>query len=183
MTDAVHYSSEKSDWQTPPDLFNFLDKIFEFDFDACASDNNALCDIYRTENDSFLESNVTHRSIFMNPIYGKPVLPCKPNCSRKRCKTHGHITEYIPGTGDFVDHAYNLSKANNRIVSLLPGRLGSEWFEKVWKADAVVFMKGRIKFVGAKSGAPFPSILAVFGYGLSRDEQDKLSQLGRVFIL
>lgn len=35
--------------ETPPELFAELDKRFHFDLDACASHNNALCDVYFTE--------------------------------------------------------------------------------------------------------------------------------------
>lgn len=183
MTDAVHYSSNKSDWKTPKWLFDHLDQIFEFDTDACATLENALCPIYYSKKNDFLKADFSDKSVFMNPIYAKPRKACKPGCELQRCEIHGHTSKYIPGTGDFVDHAYSLSAQNNKFVCLLPARLGSGWFDTVWMAEALIFIRGRIKFVGAKSGAPFPSIVAIMGRGLSKMEVLKLSALGKVILL
>lgn len=159
MTDhTVHFSSEKSNWRTPAWLFEFLDEIFGFDLDACADDENHLLDVYCSEEYSILTADITHRTAFMNPPYGR-------------------------GIGDFIDAAHRLSKQNNRFVCLVPARTETKWFQTCWQADAIVFLRGRLKFQGAKSGAPFPSCLVIFGRGLSKIEQEKLNEIGKVVLL
>ena len=48
-----------------------------------------------------------------------------------------------------------------RVTYLLPARTDTRWFhEYVWGHDArVVFLRGRVRFVGAPAPAPFPSML------------------------
>lgn len=53
---------------------------------------------------------------------------------------------------------------NAEIVFLLPARTDtSYWHELVSKAAAVCFWRGRMKFQGAASTAPFPTALAYWG--------------------
>lgn len=44
-------------WRTPKELFNTLDKEFEFQADMAASDHNALCNEYFTEEDDSLSKD------------------------------------------------------------------------------------------------------------------------------
>ena len=41
MNDSVLFSSKSIDWSTPQELFDALDKRFQFTLDVCASDKNA----------------------------------------------------------------------------------------------------------------------------------------------
>ena len=45
---SVHFSTGKDDWGTPQDLFDALNKEFNFTLDPCADDNNHKCDKYYT---------------------------------------------------------------------------------------------------------------------------------------
>jgi site-specific DNA-methyltransferase (adenine-specific) len=48
-------------------------------------------------------------------------------------------------------------------VYLLPARTDTRWWhEYAMKADEIRFLKGRLKFGGAKHGAPFPSCVVIF---------------------
>jgi len=50
------------------------------------------------------------------------------------------------------------------IVALLPCRPATAWWcTNVLKSQAIAFHDGRVRFAGAKSGAPFPSALAYWG--------------------
>jgi phage N-6-adenine-methyltransferase len=51
------------------------------------------------------------------------------------------------------------------IISLVAARPDSRWFYRlVWdSADAVCFWRGRLRFVGAPSSAPFPSAVVYHG--------------------
>ena len=49
------------------------------------------------------------------------------------------------------------------VVFLIPSRTDTRWWhEYVMKADEIRFIKGRLKFKGAKWNAPFPSCIVVF---------------------
>lgn len=181
----VHFSSEKQDWGTPPELFIFLDEIFKFTIDVCASPENALCDAFLTEEQDFLQLGRpgVPLSMFMNPPYQESENPCKPNCKKKKCAERGwHAEVYIPGTGDFVEHLNSICVNGSSGVALVAARTETTWFQTCWQAEALIFLRGRLRFVGAKSSAPFPSVLAVFGRGLSKNEVEKLEKIGKVII-
>ena len=51
----------------------------------------------------------------------------------------------------------------NRAVFLLPARTDTSWWhEYAPRATEIRFLRGRLRFGGAKSGAPFPSVVLVF---------------------
>jgi hypothetical protein len=48
-------------------------------------------------------------------------------------------------------------------VALLPSRTDTRWFHTwVYGKAEIRFIKGRLKFGGAKDSAPFPSLLAIW---------------------
>lgn len=129
-------SSNTPEWKTPRDLFEHLDKLYGFTLDAAATDENALCKTYFTkENDGLLQSWADH-TVFVNPPYGRSY---NERWSRK-------IAEEGKKTV---------------VVALLPARTGSKWFQdNILTCSTLIFLKGRVKFVGAQSGAPFDSCIA-----------------------
>src|SRR4051812_12664465 len=70
MNTDVHFSSKKSDWETPRDLFEKLHDEFEFTLDAAASHRNALCQEYYTEADDALMQPWTG-TVWCNPPYDR----------------------------------------------------------------------------------------------------------------
>lgn len=54
--------------------------------------------------------------------------------------------------------------AGKTVVLLVPSRTCTRWWhEYAMKATEIRFIRGRLKFGGAKTGAPFPSAVVVFG--------------------
>ena len=54
----VHFLSNTEEWETPQDLFNILNKHFVFEFDVCATKENAKCDrFYSKEDDGLSKSS------------------------------------------------------------------------------------------------------------------------------
>lgn len=50
------------------------------------------------------------------------------------------------------------------VVCLLPARTDTRWWKDyVLNASELRFITGRIRFGDAKTGAPFPSVIAIFG--------------------
>jgi phage N-6-adenine-methyltransferase len=181
------FSTGKNDWETPDWLFNVLNKIYKFDIDVCADYSNAKCDIhFGLGEDGFFVDALKmdwRGACWMNPPYSEPEHPCNKTkdgeyvCTKKRCKERGyHVDEYVPGCIDFVEKAFLESKKEGLffggrrcgILALLPVRTDTKLYHKFidQKAD-VIFLPGRLKFKGAKSGAPFPSMLVGWplGYG------------------
>lgn len=51
-------------------------------------------------------------------------------------------------------------------VFLIPSRTDTKWWhDYAMKASEIRFIKGRLKFKGAKWSAPFPSCLVIYGNG------------------
>lgn len=172
----------KTDWETPKELFEPLNKIFRFDMDVCATEENKKVEVFISpEQDAFLtpwgfeepfgQNFVTHGPAicWMNPPYGKPEYSCKPNCKKKVCEERGHHNlDYVPGIGDWIRRAVSQSVREDggpgsTVVCLTPAWTGTDWFQEIFRhAKMLVFLKGRVKFVGAKNGATHPSVISVF---------------------
>jgi DNA N-6-adenine-methyltransferase (Dam) len=68
---------------------------------------------------------------------------------------------YGPGIGDWLKRATEAKLA----VFLIPARTDTRWFHEhvLPKAREIRFIRGRLKFGGAKNSAPFPSMIVVYG--------------------
>lgn len=134
---AVHYSSARDDWATPPALYDALfAELGPFDLDPASDESNFKCERHYTVEDDGL-AQPWSGSVWLNCPYGRNVID------------------------RWVDKA--IREADNcRIICLLvPARPGSLWFDRLLaRADEIRFLSGRVTFEGATNPAPFPS--AVF---------------------
>ena len=143
------FTSDRGDWATPPNFFDKLDAEFHFTLDVCASPNNNKCKRFLTKEQNGLIQDWAriaaqggtgrHRAergaCFMNPPYGSEIPAWVKKASESGCL----------------------------VVGLLPARTDTRWFHNyVYGKAEIRFVKGRIRFVGAKSGAPFPSMIAIW---------------------
>jgi site-specific DNA-methyltransferase (adenine-specific) len=137
-------SSQRDDWETPQELFEKLEAEFRFTLDAAASAENAKCERYFTKEDNGLEQSWDGERVWCNPPYGRKV-------------------------GEWVKKAAE-SKAVT--VMLLFARTDTTWFHEYVLENPraeVRFVRGRIRFVGAKDRAPIPSMIVVFRNGGSHE--------------
>lgn len=188
-------SSKDMNHRTPDYIFEPLDKIFSFKFDAAATFEDRKCEYFISE--CFDERLWPHTgemssgSIWINPPYGRGEKPCPKNtdkCRKHSCKIRGHhISVEIPGVGDFADMAASMAeKRSLTVCALLPSRTGEKWFfDHVWnRAEYILFFEGRIRFdtsYGKKQGgAPMPNVLAIYGTGLTRHQMSELSKFGKL---
>jgi site-specific DNA-methyltransferase (adenine-specific) len=142
MVDAALFSSDKHDWETPPAFFARLDDEFRFTLDACANEQNAKCENYYTVEDDGL-SQPWPGTTWCNPPYGREI-------------------------GDWVRKAYQESLNGSTVVMLIPARTDTAyWHDYVMLAHEIRFVRGRLRFVGGDSCAPFPSAVVVFRPGHS----------------
>jgi site-specific DNA-methyltransferase (adenine-specific) len=135
----VHFSSKTDKWSTPIDFFNTLDEEFNFTLDPCCLPSSAKCDNYYTEEDDGL-IQPWHGRVFMNPPYGRVI---KHWIKKAR-------DEVACGNAELV-------------VCLVPSRTDTRWFhDYIYNKAEIRFIKGRLKFGGAKNSAPFPSMVVIF---------------------
>ena len=131
------FTSNADCWATPPEFFEELNKEFDFDTDVCALPENTRCPHYYSPDDDGLRQSWTG-SCWCNPPYGRQI-------------------------GKWVEKAYMSSMLGATVVMLLPARTDTAWFhDYIYGKAEIRFVRGRLKFVGAKSKAPFPSMVAVF---------------------
>ena len=126
---AVHYSSQKMDWETPPAFFAELDAEFGFTLDVCALPHNTKCARFFSPADDGLTQSWGDEVCWMNPPYGTAI-------------------------GKWMHRAYTASRDGATVVCLVPARTDTRWWHDFAMRGEIRFIKGRITFVGAKSGAP-----------------------------
>jgi hypothetical protein len=68
---------------------------------------------------------------------------------------------YGPGIADWLKRGLDATCA----VFLIPARTDTRWFHELVMPNAreIRFLRGRLKFGEAKTSAPFPSMVVVFG--------------------
>lgn len=148
MNNDLMFSSKNQAWETPKDFFDKYDALFHFETDVCALPENAKCKRFFTPEMDGLKQEWTG-VCWMNPPYGIQI-------------------------GKWVRKAYESARDNlATVVCLLPARTDTRWFHDYILPHAEVqFIKGRIKFGGAKENAPFPNMLVTFYPGGEFDEPE-----------
>lgn len=146
------FSSGTDDWSTDQDIFDYLNAVFQFTLDPCASEQNHKCERYYTvEQDGLLQSWQGER-VFMNPPYGRAIY-------------------------EWMRKAYQEARGGALIVCLVPARTDTKWWHDFAIKGEVHLLRGRLKFGKVKGNAPFPSAVVIFyPQGILAD-RDPLSQL------
>jgi site-specific DNA-methyltransferase (adenine-specific) len=135
---SVHFSSASCEWSTPPELFAELDREFSFTLDVCATADNAKCARFYSRAEDGLAQPWTGR-VFCNPPYGRSI-------------------------GKWLERAREAAQSGEAdlVVCLVPARVDTSWWHDTAATGEVRFLRGRIRFGGTASGAPFPSAVVVF---------------------
>lgn len=139
MISNALYSSKSELWETPQAFFDDLDNLFHFTLDVCALPENAKCAAYYTPEQDGLKQPWYGRC-WCNPPYGRNI-------------------------GEWVRRAHLAACAGNLVVMLLPARTDTRWFNDFCYLNryaTVRFVRGRLKFGGARNSAPFPSMVVIF---------------------
>jgi len=140
--------AKSSEWGTPQWLFDELDEEYGFTLDVCASEQNAKCERYNTIQQPKLWT-WTNETCWMNPPYGVAL-----NEWMLRASTEPSCT----------------------VVALVPSRTDTRWWHEyvMQRAYEIRFVKGRLKFEGAKDAAPFPSAVITYVYNQMAGEEPPL---------
>ncbi len=157
------FSSKSDEWETPQDLFDKLNNVFNFTLDPCSTDENHKCDKYYTIKDDGLSKCWKGETIFVNPPYGNSLK-------------------------HWVKKCYEESKYA-KIVMLIPARTDTHYqHEYIFKyAKAICYIRGRLKFINKLNkkelSAPFPSQIVVFADNITKEQEETLSSLGKLILL
>jgi phage N-6-adenine-methyltransferase len=131
---SIHFRSDSYEWATPADFFAQVDAEFHFDLDACASPDNTKCPRYFTRQENGLAQRWTGR-VWCNPPYGKTI-----SLWMKKA-----VESVRDGDAEIV-------------VCLVHARTDTRWWHEFASKGEVRYLRGRLRFGGADSSAPFPSV-------------------------
>lgn len=132
------FSSASTEWETPQWLFEGLTRRFHFTLDVCATEQNAKCRRFFTREHDGLRHPWAGERCWMNPPYGREI-------------------------GAWVEKARREAEEGALIVGLLPARTDTAWWQRHVQGHADVrFLAGRLHFSGARAGATFPSVTALW---------------------
>lgn len=139
MINLALYSSQKTEWETPQDLFDKLNAEFHFTLDVCATAENTKCSRFYDKTSDGLKQFWGADTVWCNPPYGREI-------------------------GKWVKRAFDTHWVNdNTVVMLLPARTDTKWFHRyIYGKAEIRFIKGRLKFSGSKNSAPFPSMIVIW---------------------
>lgn len=152
MNTAVHFRSGTDMWATPRGLFEQLDREFHFTLDVCANAENAKCQRYFSRVENGLSKDWGCEICWMNPPYG----------------------DEIPL---WIAKAYTASQHGAIVVCLIPSRTDTAWWHDFVMCGEIRFIRGRLKFGGAESSAPFPSAIVVFRPGQNKPHRFQQMEL------
>ena len=139
---AVHYSSNTAEHYTPAHVLDLvLEVMGGIDLDPCADPGCRVpAAVHFTAAEDGLSKPWAGR-VYMNPPYGR-------------------------GIGSWVDRLVTFHQAGQveEAIALVPARPGPIWWRRLTgHGGPVLFYSRRLKFVGNKSSAPFPSALVYMG--------------------
>ena len=135
-------------YETPTEVFDYWNSIFQFNIDVCAEPQTAKCSMFFTAADDALKKSWHDANFYgkktnawMNPPYSQPHL--------------------------WVAKAKEEQKNNVLTVALLPGDTSTKWFQSIYHDPSVtvVLPPGRIRFLYKKKrcGSPkFGNAIAIF---------------------
>jgi len=131
-------TSKTDDWATPASYFAIVsDEFGPFDVDVCADSANAKAAKFFDRETNGLAQDWSGLC-WMNHPYGKEI-------------------------GAWMAKAKESASRGATVVCLVPSRTDTRWWHESVQGHAEVrFIRGRLKFGGAKNSAPFPSALVVY---------------------
>lgn len=144
LNDAL-FSSQKSNWCTPQEVIDPILLLGEIALDPCSNENSivpAKRSVCLPENGLEIDWPEAKLGItYVNPPYGNQT----ELWMKKAVHEHKH--------------------RNSEVILLVPARPDTKlWQDVVFPhASAICFWRGRLKFLGAPNGAPFPSAVVYLG--------------------
>lgn len=132
--------NERDTWETPKDLFNNLNKQYNFKYDCCASVENSKCKSFSAITVPFeISTKLNSHPAWMNPPFSK---------------AYDMFKHFF----DIVESGVSIYRCDNMETKV--------WQDVILKnATWILIPKGRISYEGFKgNGSRFPS--ALIGYNI-----------------
>jgi len=150
-------TSNSEEWGTPKILFDQLNELFQFDWDAAASDWNTKVPRFFSKDDDAL----------MQDWYGT-VMDARGNQPGPNLPAVWLNPPYGRNMGAWIRKAYEESQRGMDVIVLIFCRSCTRWWhETVRNALSVTFLQGRVPFVrpdgSSKGAAPASSVILHFG--------------------
>ena len=147
----VMFSSASDDWATPQGFYDALDAEFGFVLDACSSTTNHKAPHFFAldhpeperrdglAGDWAADARSHQGAVWLNPVYGRTI-------------------------GDWMAKAAETARGGATVVCLVPARTDTRWFHDHVLAEGaeVRYVRGRLKFGSATTGAPFASLVVIY---------------------
>lgn len=138
MKTETLFSSKNDEWRTPTAFFEKLDDEFFFTLDPCSPGIWVRNKTIGIGDQDGLELDWGGHTVWCNPPYSQIKKWVR------KCYYEGH-------------------KPNTTVVMLVPSRTDTKWWHNYVQHKAEVrFIKGRLRFSGAKENAPFPSAIVIY---------------------
>lgn len=163
---TVLTSSKNEHWPSPKTILDPIKARFgQIFLDPCSNAQSIVGAV--TEWRGPLEGDVDGLAqswqvgglVYVNPPYGRKISPWI-----KKCAAEGQRARDLDN--------------GTEIILLGPARTDTKWFQEVVlpSATSTILLAGRLKFLGAKDPAVFPSFLAYWGH---RPVDFKIAFIGR----
>ena len=142
--DQKWFNRDKVDYETPADIFDPLNKEFNFNLDVAASQHNAKVDEFFTQ----VEDGLVQKwegVAWMNPPFGREMQK-------------------------WVRKAYSeFLERGTTVVALLPARTNTKWWHECIQDIAIVrFIQGQVKFNGYKRGLWMPMCIVIWNFNINK---------------
>jgi len=135
---------KRGEWETPPELFEVLNREFKFSLDVCATSRNTKCDRFFTKEDDGLTQSWKGERCWLNPPYYE-------------------IPKWLEKASKETEDPDTL------VVALLPVSIETRWFKRYCKDREVRFLPKRVAFLDENKvpnkGNPRPSMIVIFQKG------------------
>lgn len=138
--DKVHYSSAKDDWCTPEVVLERVRRVGDIGLDPCSNPRS----IVNARHSAGRAREGEWRDGLNMGWSGYGLVFLNPPYGR-------NIGKWVVKCAEA-----------DECIALLPARTDTKWFP--WDAASLAFWKGRLTFLGVEHPAPFPSVLAYWGY-------------------
>ena len=149
MVDSCLFSSNRVDWNTPETVLQIVRQMGPIGLDPCSNERSTVgaALTYNEAADGLAQQWAGRGLVFVNPPYGKTAKG-----------------EPATGIAPWIRKCSEEAAHGAEIVALVPARTETKWFQgDGFTAQRICFWRGRIRFQGAKAGAPFPSALLYWG--------------------
>lgn len=138
MNKAAIHKDRKENWRTPPEIFDPLDEIYQFDWDLAADPSSKKRPLWVGPGSPHGEDLLTfdrrrlkNQRCWINPPYGRNLTP-------------------------FSHAISDITRAAEVVVALVPASTDTRWFHHLADTGSplVWFREGRISFIDPDTGKP-----------------------------